>query len=97
MKIQFLENIISKLPFNKNKDNASASNEDRSSSAANINFFAKYNISMQFVISGICIVASIAIYFIFVSPLKSKNIELKNDLNAKVEKLERFVRKGKNI
>ncbi len=58
---------------------------------------AKYNFSVELIISSMCIIISIVFFFLFLQPLKSQNITLENDLNNKVEALNRLHRKGKNI
>lgn len=61
------------------------------------NLMEKYKLFSLFALSGLLILASVIIYFIMVTPLKKKNNEIKALLNDKVEKLEKFNRKGREI
>ncbi|MGR3177541.1 MAG: hypothetical protein ACUZ8E_05755 [Candidatus Anammoxibacter sp.] len=92
-----INNLISKLRFTKNKTKPHVSKETDASGAVIKKFLSKYSIPPEFAIGGVCIIASIVVYFVLLSPLKSKNIELKSDLNSKAAKLESYSRKGKRI
>ncbi|MGR3319747.1 MAG: hypothetical protein ACUZ8O_14870 [Candidatus Anammoxibacter sp.] len=94
-----INNLISKLKlgFTKNKTKPAVSKETHTSGSVITKFISKYSIPPEFAISGVCVIVSIIIYFVLLSPLRAENRELKSDLNSKAEKLERYSRKGKNI
>lgn len=98
-KTHFLNNIFSKLrfqSFSRQKDLPVPKESSKRVSRVNT-FLEKHNLSPQFVISGILVLTSVAIYFALIAPIKSKNEELQNSLKIKAEKLEQYRNKGKRI
>ena len=88
-----LKKIFGKLPDFKLYSNKKKGQKD----APIINIFAKYNFSVELVISSICIVFSIVLFFLFFQTLKSKNMVLKDDLSSKISTLNRLQRKGRGV
>ncbi|MGR3218734.1 MAG: hypothetical protein ACUZ8H_02810 [Candidatus Anammoxibacter sp.] len=92
-----IANLISKLRPAKDKTNPQIPKETDTSVSAITKLLSKYKIAPEFAISGVCIITSVIVCFVLLSPLKSKNIELKSDLSSKAEKLERYSEKGEKI
>ena len=101
-KAHLLKNLISKVHIPnlmRQKDLSTHSvPKEKPKRVSRINIFLEnHNLSPQFVISGILVLVSIAIYFTLFTPIKSKNEKLRESLKLKAEKLEQYRNKGKRI
>lgn len=96
---QFVKNIINKLPlekFRKKENKKSSENKPKPPSRITI-FLKKYNLSPLLITSGIFIVASIVVYFLFVNPLKSTITKTNDTIISNVSQLEKYYRKGRKL
>ena len=69
--------------------------EDKNSLITNIR--AKYNFPVELIVSSVCIIVSLVLFFLIFQPLKSQNIAMEDDLNNKINTLNRLHKKGKGI
>lgn len=96
---QFLKSFINKLHLDKlrKKEKSPTAKNAESGTSRIKTILDKYNLPPQFILSGLLVIASITIYFLIVSPLESKNLNLKNELNNKASKLEQYSINGRKI